>query len=305
MPEKRILDLLATLCTRPDREQAVVYLAEAEAAVKSWRASLEARFGTKLLTDIENVEKTVLSKLEHAYANNDMTGFDETIEMFQTLVLGRKPDGITREEKRAKLDYNLLNIKPELVNRVILINYLIARFDYQKYLEIGCDQNQCFDKVDAPFRIGVDPRQGGTHRMTSDEFFKYSSENFDIIHIDGLHLASQVIQDIDNSLKVLKPGGTIVLHDCNPLEEVHQFKSPKAEIWNGDVWKAIVEIRRRPDLDTIVGNFDYGCGILRVRQNPDVLDIKQSYPLLTWNDLEKNRQKWLRLSNPKEVIDFL
>ena len=45
---------------------------------------------------------------------------------------------------------------------------------------------------------------------------------FDLIFIDGLHLANQVQKDIENSLKFIKDEGFIVLHDCNPPSEYHQ-----------------------------------------------------------------------------------
>ena len=44
--------------------------------------------------------------------------------------------------------------------------------------------------------IGVDPMSGGTHRMTSDEFFRRNREQwhykFDLVFIDGLHEVSRV-----------------------------------------------------------------------------------------------------------------
>ena len=52
-------------------------------------------------------------------------------------------------------------------------------------------------------RVGVDPVEGGTHKMTSDHFFSINKDNFDIIFIDGLHEYSQVMKDIKNSLKFL------------------------------------------------------------------------------------------------------
>jgi predicted O-methyltransferase YrrM len=61
---------------------------------------------------------------------------------------------------------------------------------------------------------------------------------FDIVFIDGLHISEQVVMDIQNSLDVLNPKGTIVMHDCLPINEAAQSRERLGDHWNGDVWKA-------------------------------------------------------------------
>jgi hypothetical protein len=75
-----------------------------------------------------------------------------------------------------------------------IIKYLTNRFQYKHYLEIGCEYDMAFGvlKEMYEYAVGVDPAQGGTHRMTSDEFFRQSNLTFDIIFIDGLHTGEQV-----------------------------------------------------------------------------------------------------------------
>ena len=70
-----------------------------------------------------------------------------------------------------------------MLNRYDLINYYMQRQHRKDYLEIGCAYNDCFNKVKANSKVGVDPNSGGTLRMTSDEFFKVNLINFDIILI--------------------------------------------------------------------------------------------------------------------------
>jgi len=103
-----------------------------------------------------------------------------------------------------------------LVYRWDILYYLISRYDYKRYLEIGCAGDETFKAVQSriPLAVGVDPLSGGTHRLTSDEFFLTNKELFDIIFIDGDHRAHQVIRDLQNSLRFLRKGGTILLHDC-------------------------------------------------------------------------------------------
>jgi hypothetical protein len=63
-------------------------------------------------------------------------------------------------------------------NRIALVNYLVAKcggYDC-RYLEIGCASNDLFDSVYAHKKTGIDPTSGGTHRMTSDDFFDVTKE---------------------------------------------------------------------------------------------------------------------------------
>ena len=60
-------------------------------------------------------------------------------------------------------------------NRISLINFGIFKLGPNcRYLEIGVFQDTVFNSIPLTLdkKIGVDPVKGGTHRMTSDEFFK-------------------------------------------------------------------------------------------------------------------------------------
>jgi SAM-dependent methyltransferase len=51
------------------------------------------------------------------------------------------------------------------------------------------------------------------NKMTSDEFFKNNTMEFDFIYIDGDHVRDQVARDAENAYKVLKSGGIMVFDD--------------------------------------------------------------------------------------------
>ena len=123
---------------------------------------------------------------------------------------------IERFNKKLKLEF------PPGIYRWDLIQHIIDKYNFKDYLEIGCDKNQSFSKIRIDNKIGVDPIEGGTIRLTSDQFFDQNKNNFDIIFIDGLHHYSQVLKDINNSLKILNKNGFILVHDCLPRSLAQQ-----------------------------------------------------------------------------------
>jgi hypothetical protein len=202
--------------------------------------------------------------------------------------------------------------------KIDVMRYLVRRYNYKSYLEIGCCLDENFEsmkRILANHRgsdntleglgsiiVGVDPYAGGTHRMTSDDWFSMnmkmnhinSSNNsnsnsksnrnsigesksmltFDLVLVDGLHHASQALRDILNSLNILNEGGTVLFHDANPNRYIYQVV-PRPEdnpIWNGDVWKVVSVLRQIDDIEVVVLDIDHGVGIVRRRRNRHRLD---------------------------------
>ena len=162
------------------------------------------------------------------------------------------------ENFRDKISFNF----PEDYFRWDLIDYLIQKNKFENYLEIGCDDDQLFSKVNIRNKIGVDPVSGGNIRKKSDDFFSTNKDKFDLIFIDGLHVYEQVKKDILNSLKFLNENGMILVHDCMP-DSLSKQAVPRYKMkWNGDVWKAIVDLRQREDLEIYTCEIDEGIGII-------------------------------------------
>lgn len=187
------------------------------------------------------------------------------------------------------------------ITRMDLLNFIASRFSSKSYLEIGCSSDECFSKIAVGEKVGVDPVAGGTHRMTSDQFFEQNRNTFDLIFIDGLHESTQVDRDIHNALQVLTPEGIIALHDCNPLYEVRQLVPPKTGVWNGDVWRAFLRVRQDPDLDSAVGDFDYGCGVIRRRKNTALLSLDKDTQSISWIEFSRQRNSYLNLLSWNEL----
>ncbi len=155
--------------------------------------------------------------------------------------------------------------------RFEIIQDIINFKKYDSYLEIGCDRNQSFSNIKIKKRVGVDPVEGGTHKMTSDHFFSINKENFDIVFIDGLHEYSQVMKDIKNSLRFLNKDGIILLHDCLPRTIWNQITPRLNSDWNGDVWKSVVHCRTLENLDTYTFIADRGIGLIFPRRNKNLV----------------------------------
>lgn len=192
-------------------------------------------------------------------------------------------------------------------DHVTLLNFLITKYGYTKYLEIGCAADECFGEIKITDKVGVDPASGGTVRLPSDEYFATLSPEvkFDLVFIDGLHFSEQVDRDISNSLKHLNVGGTIVLHDCKPTTEaIATYPCQVGGPWTGDVWKAVVSWRKKEDFDVCVVDFDWGCGVLRVRPNTTPLTLELP-AILTWGFFESNKTELLNLKTADEFQTWL
>ncbi|PNQ72106.1 class I SAM-dependent methyltransferase [Hanstruepera neustonica] len=170
--------------------------------------------------------------------------------------------------------------------RTDIINFILSQCSGEThYLEIGVrNPKDNFVHIQADQKYSVDPglefeENPVDFAMTSDAFFEQldagsilPDTQFDVIFIDGLHLAEQVDLDIQHSLKYLKDDGFVVLHDCNPPSEWHAREtfrfnhSPAEKYWNGTTWKAFMKWRFNPDVYSCCVDTDWGVGILSKTQ---------------------------------------
>jgi len=181
-----------------------------------------------------------------------------------------------------------------------LIDYLIKKYDYKDYLEIGCDRDQLFSRIKLENKIGVDPYSGGNVRKTSDDFFLENNKTFDLVFIDGLHTYAQVKKDILNSVKFLNINGIILVHDCLPNTMSKQAVPRYKMQWNGDVWKAIVDLRQDHDLDIYTCEMDQGIGIIKKNKNTSVLKLSTEIDKLKFKDYFDNYKEYMRVINLDE-----
>ena len=164
-----------------------------------------------------------------------------------------------------------------------VINDLLNTFERPtSYLEIGVrNPDDNFNRIQATVKHSVDPgdeykSNPVDFKLTSDAFFQKvetgevlpSHFKWDVIFIDGLHLADQVERDIQNALNHIPDDGFILLHDCNPPTEWHARENhscdltPARVMWNGTTWKALFKQRFDPRLSVLCIDSDFGIGVI-------------------------------------------
>jgi len=196
---------------------------------------------------------------------------------------------IERFKKKIKFNF------PENFYRWDMIEYLCKKRKFNNYLEIGCDKDELFSKITIENKIGVDPISGGNTRLTSDQFFLNNKLKFDLVFIDGLHEYEQVKKDIINSLKNLNENGIILVHDCLP-DSLSKQAVPRFRMsWNGDVWKAIVDLRCLENIEIYTCEVDQGIAIIQNKKNTDKLSIDTNAKDLKFKDFYNNHKKYMRI----------
>lgn len=218
------------------------------------------------------------------------------------------------------------------MTRTDIINHLFeTKLGYKKsYLEIGLfrpDLN--YYNVFSANKESVDPFTDEssigdeeyknfvlnnvlTYRMTSDEFFNICNKKYDLIFIDGLHIAEQVVKDIVNSYNHLNPGGYLVIHDCLPYCEARQTDNPdeldvvlqETDGWNGTTWKAIPNLYKA-GLNFYTVDADEGCCVVKYDGPKDFSNYTVTN--LSYNDVFSNleiRDNILHVISENEYINI-
>ena len=222
------------------------------------------------------------------------------------------------------------------MTRIEIVQRALAAGGGRRYLEIGVKDGACFHAIEAETKVAVDPRfafrvplrarvrsaagaNDGTlyFRTTSDAFFARHGARlapFDVVFVDGLHTDEQAYRDVLGALAVLQPGGRVVVHDCNPqtaaaaapsLAEAARTEGFAGD-WNGDVYRAIVRLRTRTDLDVAVIDADQGVGLVARGAARTRLELTaDGVDRLGYAELERNRAHLLGLEPASRLGELL
>ena len=64
--------------------------------------------------------------------------------------------------------------------------------------------------------------------------------------------------------------------------------------WNGDVWKAIVDLRRDPNLEIFTCLADEGISIIQNKKNSNTLKLDKKITDLKFKDFYYNHKEYMR-----------
>ena len=134
-----------------------------------------------------------------------------------------------------------------------------------RYLEIGVNEGHSLGLVGLETRIiGVDPEPRVADLdhpdwtvvpTTSEDFFEsHDVEGLlggmvDLAFVDGLHHFEVALADVLAIERHAHPGTVVLLHDVVPISAETSTRERTTTVWSGDVWKAVVLLKRhRPDL---------------------------------------------------------
>lgn len=234
------------------------------------------------------------------------------------------------------------------MTRIEVLNAIIEKKSVKNYLEIGVNRGKCLFNIKGPEkRFAVDPffnfnlwkkikaiaknsenLKNDYFEVTSDAFFnenkQFLAENkIDLAFIDGLHTYEQSLKDTLNTLNHLNENGVIILHDCNPLDELAAFPANSIDdarkelahlpnwknTWNGDVWKTIVYIRKNhPELSAFVLNTDHGLGFVYKKDStnlPKIFNTFDDIANLDYAFFDANRNDLIDLKLVDYFDEFL
>ncbi len=188
------------------------------------------------------------------------------------------------------------------------------------YLEIGVHEGHSLAFVgpdtravwvDPEPKVGSLPANINVVPATSDDFFarpdvaEILGGPVDLAFIDGLHHYDQTLRDFANTERLSSSDATILIHDCLPIDAVTSARERTTMVWSGDVWKAIVALRRfRPDLTirtvdvaptgmAIITGLDPSNNVLHERFG----EVVESVADLTFDDFVADRDGLCRYPN--------
>lgn len=86
----------------------------------------------------------------------------------------------------------------------------------------------------------------------------------DIILVDPHHTYECSMRDLRDAFSLLRMGGTLVVHDCDPPDHQHAAPHFVPGPWCGVTYKAFLDfVIRNDSVDYYTVDTDYGCGVIR------------------------------------------
>jgi hypothetical protein len=185
-----------------------------------------------------------------------------------------------------------------------IVNALITRNRYHRYLEI-CTPTTGF-RFSHIHRSGLHWRHRLMYRCPpsfqdgSEITFRSADDRishlldpalpYDLIFLDPHHTFECSMRDLQAALAMLRPEGTIVVHDCSPTAKELAGPSFRPGPWFGVTYCSYVDfLLSHPDLVYYTVDADYGCGVI-VKGSRDQASASRHGELARLWRLERNQR---------------
>ncbi len=117
--------------------------------------------------------------------------------------------------------------------------------------------SQMWDGFPVTYSTAADDITGIVDRMID------RAQRFDLIFVDAHHTYECSLRDIRAALRLLSPGGVIMLHDCNPLNPAVASSEYREGSWMGVTYQAYLDVcLENPAFDYFTIDADFGCGVI-------------------------------------------
>jgi SAM-dependent methyltransferase len=140
-----------------------------------------------------------------------------------------------------------------------------------------------------------------------------SGQTFDVVFVDPYHSFEASKIDLEYGYKLLKPGGVLVVHDCNPPDQDLTSADYHGGYWLGQTYLAFLDfVAQRPELEYCVVDTDWGVGLIfrskgdkpkrrgRLPRRPDI----DCFDVRTWKDFDHYRKRILRLISVRRFFKY-
>ncbi len=126
---------------------------------------------------------------------------------------------------------------------------------------------------------------------------------FDVVFVDPYHSFEASMINLDYGIRLVKSGGAMVVHDCNPPKKKLTTSEFQDDMWLGVTYLAFLDfVSSRPELDYFVVDTDWGVGVVfeKTRRWSQMQDVPPRMDLSSldyhdWRVFSNNRNELLRL----------
>jgi len=170
----------------------------------------------------------------------------------------------------------------QVYGKVDIVHRLAERFGYRRYLEIATgttgnfyhliDRGRFADCRRLLYNIPANFSDGAPIDYWSPSFdisaplaaLAAEDRRFDVMLVDPYHTYQASRRDLEAALRLLAPGGAIVVHDCLPPSEDIATPEFKPGPWCGVTYKAYLDfVLAHRELRYVTVDTDFGCGVVR------------------------------------------